>query len=99
VVVLGLAAAFGVPMSAAACAVVVAVFALAHGHAHGTEMPATVAGITYGLGFVLATALLHVTGIALGHVSQSLHPERRILERSFGGVAAVIGVGLLAGLV
>ena len=44
----------------------VAVFALFHGHAHGSEMPATVSAGLYGLGFALATAGLHGIGIGLG---------------------------------
>ncbi|HEX5338290.1 MAG TPA: HupE/UreJ family protein [Gallionella sp.] len=45
---------------------VVALFALWHGHAHGTEMPALSSGLLYGSGFVLATALLHIAGIGFG---------------------------------
>lgn len=42
----------------------VGLFALWHGHAHGAEIPESVSGISYTLGFVSATALLHATGIA-----------------------------------
>lgn len=41
----------------------VGLFALWHGHAHGAEMPQLASGIGYALGFMLATALLHVAGI------------------------------------
>jgi urease accessory protein len=44
----------------------VALFAVFHGHAHGTEMPLDASGLTYAAGFMLATALLHAAGIALG---------------------------------
>lgn len=44
----------------------VGLFALWHGHAHGTEMPEMASGIDYALGFLLATALLHAAGIAFG---------------------------------
>jgi urease accessory protein len=44
----------------------VAVFAIFHGHTHGTEMPLDASGALYAAGFMLATALLHVGGIALG---------------------------------
>ena len=50
----------------------VGLFALWHGHAHGTEMPAAASGIEYVLGFVLATAALHVIGIAFGLGMQRL---------------------------
>lgn len=99
VIVLGAAVALNVSMPAALAAVVVGVFALAHGHAHGSEMPATVAGVTYGLGFMLATALLHGAGIGLGMAADSYQPTRAILARSFGGLAAIAGVGILLGVV
>src|SRR6185295_8912771 len=38
-------------------------FALFHGMAHGAELPAAAAAVTYGIGFMLATALLHAAGI------------------------------------
>ncbi len=41
-------------------------FALFHGHAHGAEMPLADSGVTYAMGFVVATALLHGLGLALG---------------------------------
>lgn len=40
----------------------VALFALFHGYAHGQEMPSTTTMVTFGAGFLLATALLHLTG-------------------------------------
>lgn len=48
-----------------ACSMV-GLFALWHGQAHGAEMPAWASGISYALGFVLATASLHAAGIAFG---------------------------------
>ncbi|MCX7784464.1 MAG: HupE/UreJ family protein [Meiothermus sp.] len=47
-------------------AVVVGVFALFHGHAHGAEMPPSASGLEYALGFVLATTMLHLIGIGVG---------------------------------
>lgn len=44
----------------------VGVFALFHGYAHGAEMPEAASAFTYGLGFVLATALLHISGAVAG---------------------------------
>src|SRR3546814_2246047 len=44
----------------------VGAFAVFHGHAHGAEMPVAASGLAYGLGFLLATALLHGAGLALG---------------------------------
>ncbi len=44
----------------------VGLFAVFHGHAHGTEMPLDASGFGYAAGFMLATALLHLAGIGSG---------------------------------
>jgi urease accessory protein len=49
-----------------AAAVLVGFFAIFHGHAHGTEIPPDQNGVLYSIGFVVATGLLHLTGIAIG---------------------------------
>jgi urease accessory protein len=49
-------------------ALLVGFFAVFHGHAHGTELPAGESGLLYSLGFVMATGCLHATGIAIGLV-------------------------------
>ena len=41
---------------------VAGLFALAHGHAHGAEVPLMADPWIYGLGFVTATALIHALG-------------------------------------
>ena len=41
-------------------------FAVFHGFAHGAEMPADAAGWTFAIGFMVATALLHCAGLAIG---------------------------------
>ena len=46
-------------------AAVVGAFALFHGHAHGIEMNTGNLGALYAAGFVIATGLLHLAGIAL----------------------------------
>jgi urease accessory protein len=45
---------------------IVGVFAVAHGHAHGVELPRTADALAFTIGFVLATGLLHLTGIVIG---------------------------------
>lgn len=64
----------------------VGLFALWHGHAHGVEMPELASGIGYALGFVLATALLHVIGIAFGLGMQRLARER-VIHAAGAGIA------------
>ncbi len=46
--------------------VLVGLFGLFHGYAHGAELPPGQNALLYSLGFVLATGLLHATGITIG---------------------------------
>ncbi|HLX95433.1 MAG TPA: HupE/UreJ family protein [Verrucomicrobiae bacterium] len=46
----------------------VGIFGLYHGHAHGTELPPNEDGLSYSIGFVMATGCLHGVGITLGLV-------------------------------
>ncbi len=64
----------------------VGLFALWHGHAHGAEMPAAASGMAYALGFVMATALLHIMGIAFGWgMLRSAH--ERVIHVAGAGIA------------
>src|SRR6186997_3062529 len=66
VMVLGLAVALRVSLPTLAAMALAGLFAIFHGHAHGTEMPADATAVSYSAGFMLATALLHGAGIAIG---------------------------------
>lgn len=72
-----------------ASALLVAVFAVFHGHAHGTELPAGESGLAYSLGFVVATGLLHAGGIAIGLVHR--WPAGRAGLRVLGALVALGG--------
>ncbi len=52
----------------------VAAFALFHGVAHGTELPAMAGALPYAAGFALATGLLHLLGLVGG---LRMHPAAR----------------------
>jgi urease accessory protein len=97
-VVIGAAAAWGKPVPVAAAMGLVGVFAVFHGHVHGAEMPASAAGVAYALGFLLATALLHLTGIAgaIG-VSTIVGTHGKRAAQVAGGLFALGGLGVLAG--
>ena len=97
VVVFGLAVAFRVRAPILAMAPLVGLFAMFHGHAHGTEMPETAAGLAYGLGFVAATALLHAAGLGLGFALAKTGERNGALVRIAGGAAAAAGVAILTG--
>lgn len=74
VVVLGAAVTWGREWPVQAAAVLVGVFAVFHGYAHGAEIPLGSDAVRYSLGFALATAMLHGAGMVagllmLGHVA------------------------------
>jgi urease accessory protein len=78
-------------------ALIVGAFAVFHGHAHGTELPDAANPLAYSLGFVIATGLLHLSGIAFGLLVR--WPTGRVAVRAGGGLIALAGVGFLTGLV
>jgi len=80
-----------------AAAALVGLFAIFHGHAHGTELPHAAEPLAYGVGFVLATGLLHVTGIGIGLLQQWRQGERVLRLAGIG--IAIAGSYLLIGLV
>ena len=95
VVALGLLVAMAARFDTAASAAIVAAFALFHGHAHGGELGAAGAA-SFSIGFVVATALLHAAGIAIG-IGVARIANGAILARIIGGLTAVTGVALSFG--
>jgi urease accessory protein len=95
-VLLGLAVVFAVRPPTWMAAVLVGVFAIFHGHAHGAELPAGADALAYSAGFVVATGLLHLAGIALGLLAR--WPAGRLAVRGAGGLIALAGVIFLARL-
>lgn len=74
-------------------AVIVGVFAIFHGHAHGTELPAGADAVAYSAGFVIATGCLHLAGIAFGLLAR--WPWGRVAVRAVGAGIAVAGLMFL----
>ena len=93
VVVLGGCIALTLRAPVWAASIIVAVFAVFHGYAHGKELPSAADPISYSAGFVLATGLLHVAGICLGFLNDL--PNGVVATRSMGAVIATVGIGLL----
>lgn len=96
-IVLGLMVAFKVKPPIVVAAIIVGVFAVFHGHAHGTELPHSANAIAYSIGFVIATGLLHLAGILFGFVTQWPHGEKVV--RGAGGIIALVGAWFLYGAV
>lgn len=93
VAVLGLLIAFAIKMPLWASTVIVSVFALFHGYAHGTELPHGSSAALYGAGFILATAILHATGLLIGLFAGKQMADKVV---RIGGVGiAAVGTYLL----
>ncbi|WGR75106.1 MULTISPECIES: HupE/UreJ family protein [unclassified Bradyrhizobium] len=92
--VLGAAVALRLRLPFAVAAIIVAVFAIFHGHAHGAELPTSANPLAYGLGFVVATGLLHLCGILIGALTRWSAGERLI--QGLGVVIAILGGYFLA---
>jgi urease accessory protein len=88
--VLGLLVAAAVRLPVVMSSVLVGLFAVFHGCAHGVEMPVTASGLTYGIGFLFATGMLHGCGIVLGLLAQKT--SRHHLIRYAGGAVVVSGM-------
>ncbi len=73
---------------------IVGIFGLFHGYAHGMELPSAADPLGYSAGFVLATGLLHIFGIALGLLRS--RPGGDIVVRTLGGMIVAAGLWFLA---
>lgn len=98
VLVLGALIALAVRFPLGAGMAMVALFAIFHGHAHGTEMPHAASAIGYAIGFCSATALLHIGGIALPTLLRRTVGENQPRWTRFAGVGiSLAGLILLLG--
>jgi urease accessory protein len=92
-VILGIAVAFATRPPLWIAALIVGTFAIFHGHAHGAEMPKAANAMTYAVGFVIATGLLHLSGIAFGLLVRWSWGVK--LVRLGGAAIALVGLGFL----
>lgn len=100
VIVLGLAVAMQWNLPVAGAMALVGFFALFHGHAHGAEMPTDASGLAYGLGFVFATAILHLVGIGLGlGIGLLARKTSRRTMQTGGAIMSVVGATMLTGFI
>lgn len=94
--VLGLAVAFRVRPPLALAGILVAAFAIFHGHAHGTEVPEAANPLAYGVGFVVSTGILHLAGIVIGLLVRWPWGERVV--QACGLAVAAVGGFAVAGV-
>lgn len=93
-VVLGIMVAFAAKTPLWAAALIVGAFAIFHGHAHGTELPHAANPLAYSIGFVIATGLLHLIGIAFGQLTKL--ETGRVAVRGAGAAIALAGAYFIA---
>jgi urease accessory protein len=89
-VCLGLALVFELKPPLAVAVPAIALFAIGHGFAHGSEMASGENGLTFALGFVASTIALHCIGIALSGIA--LRPQFRQIGKIVGVTDAVVAV-------
>ncbi|WP_432473944.1 HupE/UreJ family protein [Amphritea sp. HPY] len=68
-----------------------AVFALAHGQAHGIEVVG-ISAVLFAAGFIAGSALLQFFGAVS---AQALQPRMPLILKTFGGITALMGTALL----
>lgn len=91
VMITGLVVAMALRLPTAVGMLLVGVFAIFHGHAHGSEMPLAADATGYAAGFLLATAALHGLGVAIGACAGRLSAW---LVRVIGAAVAIGGACL-----
>jgi urease accessory protein len=96
VATLGLLVALAVDLPIATGATIIAMFALFHGHAHGSEVAHTMNGVNYMAGFAVATTALHLAGISFAQIMA--HFSVRPVVRIAGALCVLLGAGLFAGV-
>ena len=96
VLALGVAIALEQKLPPLLAMVFVGIFAIFHGHAHGTEMPSLSKPVFYACGFVLGTAGIHVAGVLIGIIAERLKEGAQLLRYAGAGIAG-IGFHLIIG--
>jgi urease accessory protein len=95
-IVLGLMVAFAARPPLWVAALIVGAFAIFHGYAHGRELPEAADAVAFSVGFVVATGLLHLAGIAFGLLARWKTGTWAV--RTAGAAIAAGGAAFLTGL-
>jgi urease accessory protein len=72
---------------------IVGLLAIFHGYAHGAEMPKESSALLYAAGFVLSTAMIHLSGVGIALVIKKLLKEKMV--RIAGGGILLGGIYIL----
>ena len=95
-IVLGLMVALAARPPLWMATVLIGAFAIFHGYAHGRELPDDANALAFSAGFVIATGLVHLTGIAFALLAR--WPAGRLVVRGAGGAIALAGLAYLGRL-
>jgi len=85
--ILGVLIATAIRLPVIASAAIVGLFAVFHGYAHAAEMPQNASALAYAAGFISATVLLHLSGIAMAVLARK-HSHAQWVR--FAGAAVVL---------
>ncbi|MDI4665584.1 HupE/UreJ family protein [Xanthobacter autotrophicus] len=96
-IALGAMVAFSVRPPLWVAATLVGVFAIFHGYAHGRELPEAADAVSFAVGFVVATGLLHLSGILIG-VLVGYEAGAKVV-RACGAAIGCVGLYFLLGAV
>ena len=94
-IVLGLMVALAARPPLWVAALLVGAFAIFHGYAAWRRASAGADAVAFSVGFVVATGLLHLAGMAFGLLAR--WPAGRLAVRAAGGAIALAGVAFLVG--
>ena len=72
---------------------IVGLLAIFHGYAHGAEMPKEASALEYAAGFMVATAALHLSGVAIAMLIKKSFKDQ--LVRIAGGGIIIGGIYVL----
>jgi urease accessory protein len=97
VIALGAVIAVGKTMPTVVAMYFVGIFAVFHGHAHGSEMPSLAQPALYALGFGVGTAGIHIAGVGIGVGALRFKNAGPSLLRLAGAGVAVAGITILVG--
>ena len=92
-IALGALVAFRTRAPLAIAMLLVGVFAIFHGYAHGRELPQAADPLAYAVGFVVATGMLHLCGIVIGLIVRWPLGEHAV--RACGVAISAVGVYFL----
>lgn len=73
-------------------------FGFFHGYAHGVEIPTVARPVTYAIGFLTGTALIHLLGVLIGEVAKRYSSGRLVVRVASSGFVVLGGVFLLGAI-